>query len=197
MGSVVCDVTVSLDGFCAGPNQSMDNPLGEGAEALHRWQFERLDENQAEISAITQASAFIMGSKMFGPPAGEENADWIGWWGETPPYHAPVFVLSHHPKPMLCLEGGTSFQFVPDGIEEALAEAQEAAGENPVAIAGGANTIVQFLRAGLIDELRLHIAPIRLGHGEPISVEDIETHMDRVSRRETTLATHVYYQCRR
>lgn len=197
MGSVVCDVTVSLDGFCAGPHQSMDNPLGEGAEALHRWQFERLDENQAEISAITEASAFIMGSKMFGPPAGEENADWIGWWGETPPYHAPVFVLSHHPKPMLCLEGGTSFQFVPDGIEEALAEAQEAAGENPVAIAGGANTIVQFLRAGLIDELRLHIAPIHLGHGEPISVEDIETHMDRVSRRETTLATHVYYQRRR
>lgn len=197
MGSVVCDVTVSLDGFCAGPHQSMDNPLGEGAEALHRWQFERLDENQAEISAITEASAFIMGSKMFGPPAGEENADWIGWWGETPPYHAPVFVLSHHPKPMLCLEGGTSFQFVPDGIDEALAEAQEAAGENPVAIAGGANTIVQFLRAGLIDELRLHIAPIRLGHGEPISVEDIETHMDRVSRRETTLATHVYYQRRR
>lgn len=197
MGSVVCDVTVSLDGFCAGPNQSMDNPLGEGAEALHRWQFERLEENQAEISAITHASAFIMGSKMFGPPAGEENADWIGWWGETPPYHAPVFVLSHHPKPMLCLEGGTSFQFVPDGIEEALAEAQEAAGENPVAIAGGANTIVQFLRVGLIDELRLHIAPIRLGHGEPISVEDIETHMDRVSRRETTLATHVYYQRRR
>lgn len=197
MGSVVCDVTVSLDGFCAGPHQSMDNPLGEGAEALHRWQFERLDENQAEISAITEASAFIMGSKMFGPPAGEEDADWIAWWGETPPYHAPVFVLSHHPKPMLCLEGGTSFQFVPDGIEEALAEAQEAAGENPVAIAGGANTIVQFLRAGLIDELRLHIAPIRLGHGEPISVEDIETHMDRVSRRETTLATHVYYQRRR
>ncbi|MFK0085211.1 dihydrofolate reductase family protein [Glutamicibacter sp. NPDC090743] len=197
MGSVVCDVTVSLDGFCAGPHQSMDNPLGEGAEALHRWQFERLEENQAEISAITEASAFIMGSKMFGPPAGEENADWIGWWGKTPPYHAPVFVLSHHPKPMLCLEGGTSFQFVPDGIEEALAEAQEAAGENPVAIAGGANTVVQFLRAGLIDELRLHIAPIRLGHGEPISVEDIETHMDRVSRRETTLATHVYYQRRR
>ncbi|MGX1590752.1 dihydrofolate reductase family protein [Glutamicibacter sp. NPDC055491] len=197
MGSVVCDVTVSLDGFCAGPHQSMDNPLGEGAEALHRWQFERLEENQAEISAITEASAFIMGSKMFGPPTGEENADWIGWWGETPPYHAAVFVLSHHPRPMLCLEGGTSFQFVPDGIEEALAEAQEAAGENPVAIAGGANTIVQFLRAGLIDELRLHIAPIRLGHGEPISLEDIETHMDRVSRRETTLATHVYYQRRR
>ena len=197
MGPVVCDVTVSLDGFCAGPHQSMDNPLGEGAEALHRWQFERLDENQAEISAITEASAFIMGSKMFGPPAGEDDADWIGWWGETPPYHAPVFVLSHHPKPMLCLEGGTSVQFVPDGIEEALAEAQEAAGENPVAIAGGANTIVQFLRAGVIDELRLHIAPIRLGHGEAISVEDIETHMDRVSRRETTLATHVYYQRRR
>ena len=197
MGPVVCDVTVSLDGFCAGPNQSMEQPLGEGAEALHRWQFENLEENQAEISAITQASAFIMGSKMFGPPAGEDDADWIGWWGENPPYHAPVFVLTNHPKPVLCLEGGTSFQFISEGIEEALAEAREAAGENPVAIAGGASTIVQFLRAGLIDELRLHIAPIRLGRGEAITVEDIETHMDRVSRRETSLVTHVYYRRRR
>lgn len=175
----------------------MENPLGEGAEALHRWQLENTEENQAEIAAITNASAFIMGRKMFGPPAGQDDSDWVGWWGEDPPYHAPVYVLSHHPKTMIRLDGGTSFQFVPEGIEEALSEAREEAGDHEVAIAGGAETIVQFLRAGLIDELRLHIAPIRLGRGEQITVEDIETHMDRVSRRETALATHVYYRRRR
>lgn len=197
MGPVHCDVTVSLDGFCAGARQSMQHPLGDGGEDLHRWQFEQTKENETEIAAITDASAFIMGQNMFGPPSGNEQADWIGWWGDNPPYHAPVFVLTHHHKPTLCLEGGTSFQFITQGIEEALCQAQDAAGERPVAIAGGAQTIVQFLRAGLIDELRLHIAPIRLGQGEAITVEDIEMHMDRTNHRETTLATHVYYQRRR
>ncbi|WP_334123370.1 dihydrofolate reductase family protein [Glutamicibacter sp.] len=197
MGDVVCDVTVSLDGFCAGVNQSMQNPLGEGGESLHRWQFEQTDQNADEIAAITQASAFIMGRNMFGPPAGDINVDWDGWWGDNPPYHAPVFVLTHHHQPTLCLEGGTSFQFITRGIHEALEEAREAAGEQHVAIAGGAQTITQFLQAGLIDELRLHIAPIQLGHGEAITTEDIGLHMDRVSRRETPLVTHVTYQRRR
>ncbi|QDY65027.1 dihydrofolate reductase [Glutamicibacter halophytocola] len=197
MGPVTCDVTVSSDGFCAGPHQSMQFPLGEGAEELHRWQFERTEENAEEIAAITEAAAFIMGSHMFGPPPGHHATDWTGWWGDNPPYHAPVFVLSTHPRPLIRLDGGTSFQFVTEGIHEALSEAQEAAGEQPVAIAGGANTIVQFLNAGLIDELRLHIAPIKLGRGEAITVENIETHMDRYSRRETTLATHVHYRRRR
>lgn len=197
MGLVTCDVTVSSDGFCAGPNQCLETPLGEGGEKLHRWQLERTEENTAEIAAITEASAFIMGLNMFGPPEQALESDWNGWWGDNPPYHAPVFVLSHHPRPTLRLDGGTSFQFVTRGIHEALSEAKEAAGEGQVAIAGGANTIVQFLNEGLIDELRLHIAPIQLGKGEAITVETIESHMDRYSRRETSLATHVYYRRRR
>ncbi len=197
MGLVTCDVTVSSDGFCAGPNQSMTTPLGEGGEKLHRWQFENTEENSDEIAAITEASAFIMGMNMFTPPEHASSADWSGWWGENPPYHAPVFVLSHHPRSTIRLVGGTSFQFVTQGIHEALSEAREAAGDNPVAIAGGASTIVQFLSEGLIDELRLHIAPIHLGQGEAITVEKIESHMDRYSRRETSLATHVYYRKRR
>lgn len=197
MGLVTCDVTVSSDGFCAGENQCMATPLGQDGEKLHRWQFESTEENASEIAAITEASAFIMGMNMFSPPEHARSSDWTGWWGDNPPYHAPVFVLSHHPRPTIRLEGGTSFQFVTQGIHEALSEAREAAGEGSIAVAGGANTIGQFLSEGLIDELRLHIAPIQLGRGEAITVETIESHMDRYSRRETSLATHVYYRRRR
>ena len=134
--TVTCDISVSADGFAAGPNQSLQHPLGEGGERLHRWMRERPDENAAEIAAMLQAGAYIMGRNMFGPGRGEWDEEWTGWWGEDPPYHAPVFVLTHHPRAPLTMPGGTTFTFVTDGIESALAQARAAAGERPVAVAG-------------------------------------------------------------
>ncbi|WP_309123886.1 dihydrofolate reductase family protein [Arthrobacter sp.] len=195
MNSVTCDLTVSLDGFLAGPNQSLTNPLGEGGEDLHRWQFEELEANAAAIEGILSSGAYIMGRNMFaGPGQGPLDEDWRGWWGEEPPYHAPVFVLTHHPRPPLEMQGGTTFNFVADGVESALAQARSAAGGKDVAIAGGANTARQYLSAGLIDELRLHIAPIVLGAGERLldGVENLRLEPTEVSG--TRLVTHVRYR---
>ncbi|MFF3442410.1 dihydrofolate reductase family protein [Streptosporangium sp. NPDC002721] len=167
MSKVTCDMAMSLDGFVAGPNQSLENPLGEGAkECLHRWMFEEPERHTAVLEGITAAGAFIMGRNMFGPGRGAWDLDWSGWWGEEPPYHAPVFVLTRHPREPLTMKGGTTFFFVTDGIEAAMARAREAAGDSDVAVAGGAETVNQYLAAGLIDELRLHIAPVILGGGE-------------------------------
>ncbi|WP_458778707.1 dihydrofolate reductase family protein [Arthrobacter sp. D3-16] len=195
MNSVTCDLTVSLDGFLAGPRQSQTNPLGEGGEDLHRWQFEEPEGNSEALKGILAAGAYIMGRNMFaGPGAGPWDEDWRGWWGEDPPYHAPVFVLTHHPRPPLQMQGGTTFHFVNDGIESALAQAREAAGGNDVAIAGGAETARQFLSAGLIDELRLHIAPLILGAGERLldGVGNLTLEPTEVSG--TRLVTHVRYR---
>jgi len=166
MSQVTCDIGISLDGYMAGPRQTEADPLGEGAEELHRWMFEQPDENRAELDAITAAGAFIMGRNMFGPIRGEWAGDWRGWWGDEPPYHAPVFVLTHHDRPPLEMEGGTTFNFVTDGIESALERARAAAGDRDVSIAGGAETVRQYLNIAAIDELRLHVAPILLGAGE-------------------------------
>ena len=149
MGKVTCDMSMSLDGFVAGPHQSLANPLGEGAEdRLHRWMFEEAEANAAELQAITAAGAFIMGRNMFGPGRDDWDLEWKGWWGDEPPYHGPVFVLTHHPRPALPMRGGTTFSFVTDGIESALAQARRAAGEGDIAIAGGAHTVNQYLAAG-------------------------------------------------
>ncbi|WP_440063490.1 dihydrofolate reductase family protein [Streptosporangium sp. OZ121] len=167
MSKVTCDMGMSLDGFVAGPNQSLENPLGEGAEkCLHRWMFEEPERHTAVLEGITAAGAFIMGRNMFGPGRGAWDLDWSGWWGEEPPYHGPVFVLTHHPREPLPMKGGTTFFFVTDGIEAAMAQARDAAGDRDVAVAGGAETVNQYLAAGLIDELRLHVAPVILGRGE-------------------------------
>jgi dihydrofolate reductase len=195
MSSVTCDLTVSLDGYLAGPNQSRDNPLGEGGEDLHRWQFEEPEANAAALEGILAAGAYIMGRNMFaGPGPGPWGDDWRGWWGEEPPYHAPVFVLTHHPRPPLQMQGGTTFHFVNDGIESALAKAREAAGGKDVAIAGGADTARQYLSAGLIDELRLHIAPRVLGAGERLldGVGSLKLEPTEVSG--TGLVTHIRYR---
>ena len=195
MNSVTCDLTVSLDGFLAGANQSRDNPLGEGGEGLHRWQFEEPEANAAALEGILAAGAFIMGRNMFaGPGPGPWDDDWRGWWGEEPPYHAPVFVLTHHPRPPLKMQGGTRFYFVDDGIESALAKAREAAAGKDVAIAGGAETARQYLSAGLIDELRLHIAPSVLGAGERLldGVGNLKLEPTEVSG--TSLVTHIRYR---
>lgn len=128
MTTVTCDIGVSTDGYAAGPNQSLENPLGEGGDRLHRWMFERPAENAAEIAAIVEAGAYIMGRNMFDPGRGEWDMEWKGWWGDDPPYHAPVFVLTHHPRAPLTMEGGTTFFFVTDGIHSAMEQARAAAG---------------------------------------------------------------------
>ncbi|QHK21759.1 dihydrofolate reductase [Pseudarthrobacter psychrotolerans] len=195
MSRVTCDLTISLDGFLAGPNQSTAEPLGENGELLHRWMFEEPEANATAIEGILAAGAFIMGRNMFaGPGPGAWDADWRGWWGEEPPYHAPVFVLTHHAREPLEMQGGTTFTFVTDGIESALAQARDAAGSKDVAIAGGAKTVQQYLAAGLIDELRLHTAPILLGAGERLLDGVTNLSLEPTEVNGTSLVTHVRYR---
>jgi dihydrofolate reductase len=195
MSNVTCDIAISVDGFAAGPNQSLEHPLGEGAEkCLHRWMFDEPDENAAELERILAAKAYIMGRNMFGPSRGDWDLEWTGWWGAEPPYHAPVFVLTHHPRESVTMEGGTTFHFVTDGIESALAQAREAAGDADVAIAGGAATVRQYLRAGLLDELRLHVAPVTLGAGERL-LEDVgRLDLELLDFSSNHLVTHLNYR---
>ena len=180
-GRLKLTMSMSLDGYVAGPNQSLDDPLGEGAEAVHEWMFATrtfsemqgreggetgLDDDQVRLWN-ENVGAVIMGRNMFGPVRGEwPDDEWKGWWGDEPPYHAPVFVLTHHAREPVEMEGGTTFYFVTDGIESALERAREAAGGRDVSIGGGASTVQQYLRAGLVDEMRLHVTPVLLGAGE-------------------------------
>jgi dihydrofolate reductase len=198
MSKVTSDMSISVDGFAAGTNQRLDAPFGDGVgddgQRLHRWMFERAEENAAEIEAITAAGAYIMGRNMFGPGRGEWDLDWKGWWGDDPPYHAPVFVLTHHPREPLTMEGGTTYTFVTDGIESALAQAREAAGDKDVAIAGGAATVNQYLAAGLIDELRLHVTPVVVGAGERLLEAVGNFDLELLSARSTDLVTHLRYR---
>lgn len=167
MSKVTCDMAMSLDGYVTGLNQSLEEPFGEGVgQRLHEWMFEEAEQHAEVLQAITAAGAFIMGRNMFSPGRGDWDPEWKGWWGEEPPYHAPVFVLTHHPREPLTMKGGTTFVFVTDGIESAMAQAREAAGDQDIAVAGGAATVNQYLAAGLIDELRVHVVPLVLGRGE-------------------------------
>jgi dihydrofolate reductase len=162
-----------------------------GGEALHRWHFEQVDENAAEIDAICTAGAYVMGRNMFGPDRGEWDLDWHGWWGDDPPYHAPVFVLGHRPRDPVEMKGGTTFHFVTSGIEEALRLARDAAGDRHVSVCGGASTINQYLAAGYIDELRLHVAPVVLGKGEALFRDLAGLSFEVASSRSTSLVTHI------
>ena len=191
MAYLTSDPGISLDGFIAGPDQSLQNPLGIGGEDLHRWMFEEPEEHVAERAAITEAGAYIMGRNMFSPGRGEWDLDWKGWWGDEPPYHGPVFVLTHHEREPVEMQGGTTFHFVTRGPEEALRLATDAAGERRISVAGGASTINQFLRLGHIDELRLHVAPIVLGAGEAIFTDLRGLSFEVASSRSTSLVTHV------
>lgn len=164
MGIVTADISTTIDGFGAGPGQSLERPFGDFDQGpLHAWMFDHREENAAEVDAIVDAGAFVMGRNMFDPGRGAFDLSWRGWWGEDPPYHAPVFVLTHHERDPLPMDGGTTFHFVTDGLEAALDRAREAAGERSVAIAGGATTINQALAAGLLDELRWHVVPVVSG----------------------------------
>ena len=194
MTKVTCDSGVSLDGFSAGPDQSLDDPLGKGAERIHRWMFEEPEANKAERDAIVEAGAYIMGRHMFCPDRGEWDLDWRGWWGEDPPYHAPVFVLGHRERESIEMQGGTTFHFVTDGIEAAMERAKEAAGDRTVSIAGGASTVQQYLRAGLIDELRLHIAPVILGSGERLLDGVGYLKLEQLAVTSSELVTHITYR---
>ncbi|WP_309110027.1 dihydrofolate reductase family protein [Saccharothrix sp.] len=196
MGIVTCGITVSVDGFVAGPDQTVEDPLGVDGELLHRWMFEQAEQHPAELAAITDAGAFVMGRNMFGPVRGEWEGDWRGWWGDDPPYHAPVFVLTHHPREPVEMVGGTTFHFVTDGVEAALERAREVAGERNVAVAGGASVVNQCLAAGLIDELWLHVAPMTLGGGARLFEGVGRLDLEPLESRGTDLVTHTRYRVR-
>lgn len=192
MTAVTADLTVTLDGFAAGPQQRLERPFGDlDDERLHAWMFDHAEENAAEVAGVTEASAYVMGRNMFGPGRGAWDLDWRGWWGEDPPYHAPVFVLTHHPREPLVMTGGTTFTFVTSGPDEALARAREAAGSGSVAIAGGAATVNTYLTAGAIDELRLHVVPFTAGAGSRVFDEVPALDVPIVSVRHTPHVTHL------
>jgi dihydrofolate reductase len=191
---VFCDISISADGYVAGPGQTAEKPFGNGpVDRLHAWMFDTPDENKAEIDRVVAAGAFVMGRNMFGPGRGGWDLSWNGWWGDNPPYHAPVFVLTHHSREPLTMEGGTTFTFVTDGIKSALDQARKAAGDRDVAIAGGAATVNQYLAAGLIDEIRVHIAPITVGAGERLFDGVPPLNLEIITVRGASLATHISY----
>src|SRR6478609_918731 len=171
MTDTICHFSMSLDGFTAGADQSLEDPLGVGGENLHTWMFPA-DETGHETDLRMREligrprGAYVMGRNMYGPVRGEWTGDWRGWWGDEPPYHAPVYVLTHYPHEPIEMQGGTTFHFVTDGFASAYRQAVEVAGDAGVAIAGGASTVRQALNAGVVDELVVHTSPILLGAGE-------------------------------
>jgi dihydrofolate reductase len=212
MPKVKCQISVSADGFVAGPNQSEEDGLGEGGEALHEWViklaawreshgYEGGEVNPSSSvmeEAIANTGAVVVGRNMFGPERGPWGEDpWKGWWGDEPPFHVPVFVLTHHEREPLEMEGGTTFHFVTDGVESAVARAREAAGEKDVSVGGGGETIQQCLRAGLLDELVVNQVPILLGDGARLFEglgPDVKLEQERVI--DAPGVVHIYYRVR-
>jgi dihydrofolate reductase len=208
MSSVTCQISISLDGFVAGPHQSLENPIGEGGLRLHQWVFETASwrEQQGEAGGarsvdsdivrdlFKNVGAYIMGRKMFGGGVGPWDEAWTGWWGEDPPYHVPVFVLTHHPRKPVAMQGGTTFTFVTDGIESALEQARAAAGDKDIMIAGGAQTVQQYLRAGLLDELYLHTVPVILGAGERLLDNVGDPTLEPINVIASPAVTHIRYR---
>jgi dihydrofolate reductase len=199
---------VSIDGYGAGPEQSLANPLGVGGIALHEWAFATRTfqkrhgrgggatgiDDDFSASGFSGIGAWIMGRNMFGPIRGPwPDSDWRGWWGDDPPYHVPVFVLTHHPRESITMAGGTTFNFVVDGIDAALKRATEAAKGQDVRLGGGVATIRQYLRAGLVDEMHIAIAPVLLGSGEPLfsGLDVLSLGYRRTGHVSTPNATHV------
>jgi dihydrofolate reductase len=212
MARLICDISMSLDGFVAGPNPSLEDPLGEGGEQLHEWVFaarawrERHGlsggENNVDSDVVEESlqntGATVMGRRMFSGGAGgwddDPRAD--GWWGDNPPFHHPVFILTHHPREPVTMQGGTTFTFVTDGVESALAQARDAAGGKDVAVGGGANVVQQYLNAGSLDELQVHLVPVFLGSGvrllDNIDIEQVRLTSDRVI--ESSAVSHLRYR---
>ena len=213
MARLTLDISMSLDGFIAGPNQTLEQPLGEGGEGLHEWAFRlaswrephglsggetNVADDEVVAETLQATGAVVMGRRMFsggkGPWADDPNTD--AWWGDNPPFHVPVFVLTHHPRETVIKEGGTSFTFVTDGIESALEQARAAAGDQDVSLAGGADVVQQYLNAGLLDELQIHVAPVFLGGGvrlfDRLGPDPIELEATRVI--ESPTVTHLRYR---
>jgi dihydrofolate reductase len=213
MAKLTLDISMSLDGFVAGPNQTLDEPLGKGGDQLHEWAYAAqswreshgLAGGEANIDSdviearLGDAGATVMGRRMFsggeGPWEDDPNAD--AWWGDDPPFHHPVFILTHHAREPVTKQGGTTFTFVTDGIESALEQARAAAGDKDVVIGGGAKVAQQYLEAGLLDELQIHIAPVLLGGG----VRLFENHLGSERREiectrviESPTVTHLRYR---
>jgi dihydrofolate reductase len=208
LSSVTCHISMSLDGFVAGPNQSVENPIGEGGMRLHEWAFatdtwrrqqgleggEHTADAEVAAEVVRGVGAYIMGRKMFGGGDGPWDETWTGWWGEEPPFRAPVFVLTHHARETVTMRGGTTFAFVTDGIESALEQARIAAGDKDVAIAGGANTVQQYLAAGMLDELYLHVVPVVLGAGERLLVGIGDPVLEPIKVIASPAVTHIKYR---
>jgi dihydrofolate reductase len=203
-------IAVSLDGYVAGPNQSEENPIGEDGEQLHEWMLplaafrESHGEQGGEVNASTQiveemfdgVGAAIMGRNMFGPVRGRwENDSWKGWWGDDPPFHMPVYVLTHQEREPVEMQGGTTFHFVTEGIESALEQAANAAGDEDVTITGGASVIRQYLAAGLVDEMNISVAPVLLGGGEPLFDETTSSlKLEQLRAVEAPGVAHLQYR---
>jgi len=209
MGKLAVDISMSLDGFVAGPNPTFERPLGEGGEGLHEWVLPLASWRKphglpgGETNASTEVveerlestGAVVMGRRMFsggdGPWEDDPNAD--GWWGDDPPFHVPVFVLTHHPRETVTKEGGTTFAFVTEGIEAALEEARTAAGEKDVHVAGGATAVQQYLAAGLVDELQVNVAPVLLGSGTRL-FDGPPAELELIRVVEAPAVTHLKYR---
>jgi dihydrofolate reductase len=212
MSKVRVHIAVSADGYVAGPNQSEDNPLGEGGEDLHNWMLELKAWREphgregGEVNESTpifeeahdNIGAEIMGRGKFGPAGGGPWPDepWNGWWGEDPPFHMPVFVVTHHEREALVKDGGTTFTFVTEGIESALEQAREAADGKDVALSGGASIAQQYLKAGLLDEIRLHVVPVLLGDGARLfdNLGGAEVRLESTRAIEAPGVTHLAYR---
>jgi dihydrofolate reductase len=211
VGKLKAIITMSLDGYVAGPHQSEENPLGIGGEELHEWMFplkvwrEPHGQEGGEVTASSpvvegwskNVGAIIMGRNMFGGGPGPWGEDpWTGWWGDNPPYHVPVFVLTHHEREPLETEGDTTFHFVTEGIEAAFDRALEAAAEADISVIGGANAIQQYLAAGLVDELDISISPRFLGGGERLfdNIDGAGIELEQLSAVEGVGVTHISYR---
>jgi dihydrofolate reductase len=203
-------LAVSLDGFAAGPEQSKENPLGAGGMDLHEWAVKlevwrkQHGLEGGEVNASTPVveeiqsniGAGVMGRNMFGggPGPWSEDEPWNGWWGDNPPFHTPVYVITHHPREPLKMEGGTTFTFVTDGIGSALEQAKQAADGRDVLLGGGANVVQQYLAAGLLDEFDLHVVPILLAEGERLLENIGRLEIEQVSAVEAPGVTHIKYR---
>ncbi|WP_327418340.1 dihydrofolate reductase family protein [Streptomyces sp. NBC_01233] len=208
MSIVSCHVSMSLDGFVAGPDQSAKNPVGVGGMRLYQWVFaskawhehqgrqggEQTVDCQVIEEVLDGVGAYIMGRHMFGGGEGPWDESWHGWWGEEPAFRAPVFVLTHYPREPLEMRGGTTFTFVTEGIEAALEQARRAAGGQAVSIAGGAETVRQFLAAGMLDELYVHLVPIVLGAGERLLLDVGDPTLELVKVVPSPKVTHIKYR---
>jgi dihydrofolate reductase len=207
MSTLKLNITMSIDGYVAGPDQSLENPLGIGGEELHGWLVglkafrESHGGEGGEVNESTPfaedilagAGATVMGRNMFGGGPGPWDESWRGWWGESPPYHHPVFVLTHHAREPLSMEGGTTFHFVTDGIESALEQARAAAGERNVSLGGGASVAQQYLAAGLLDEVVVSIVPIVLGGGARLFDNLGDVKLEQVESVAAPGVTHIRY----